>query len=339
MNKTTNTALDDKRLEKVVDTQTEMQRKNQLATELGVPTISTDQKSATFTDVSAAQLMDDVAEGGLPAEKNVIQGFTAAIPWTEKASSFSITHDAKKTDQYGMLVKKMEQHTGAIMKTQDYHFGGIFRNGFDYKLSDNKPLFDKSHPLKSSGTTQNVFDIVHLPLSYSSLQIAEDVLTVRMKDHSGELITRLGTKKLALIVPDDAEIRDTAFQLAGVYGPAMKPSTDNNDNNYFKKYEGVKYDLYVCSCLGLSVAQAMNETTDTYGSTLSRYQSNWFLVDKDRLEDAFAKVILNDSEVIFEKTKERGLIHKYDFYSFFAYGVTSVGHFAVFGSKGDNSNT
>jgi hypothetical protein len=341
MNTTSNTSLDDKRLEAVVDTQMKLEKGNMLATKLGVGTITTTQKSATFSDVAADQLMDEVPEGGLAPESDVLQGFVAAIPWTEKHKSFSITHDAKKTDQYDMIIKKMNDYTSSIMRTQDYHFGSIFRNSFDtaYNLSDGKPLLSNSHPLKSSGTTSNTFATSQKPLSYESLQEAEDVLNVRMKDHSGMLIERPARKRLALIIPDDSALRDTALQLVVGNSAGLRPGTANNDANYFQKYEGVKYDLYISKCLSLAVAQKMGETTDTYGGSLSRYQTNWWVVDQDMLEDAMKKVQLEGSDVIFEKTTERGLIDIFDFYTFFAYGVTSMGHFAVFGSKGDNSAT
>lgn len=340
MNKTTNTAVDDVRLQKIAKSHMGYSESGALYKKLGVNTVETSERSVVYTDVVGPKIMTKVSEAGLAPTSPITQGFVAPIVWEEYNLNHEITYDARKTDQQNSLSQQMKDYATAVVQTQDYVFGRLFRQAFNTGVlhADGKSLISAAHPLKSGGTTSNTFTDTQKALSYDSLYEGINVFQLRMKNHANERIPRQGTSNLVLMVPNDPVIVQQAFQLAGVKSPDLKPGTDQNDANFYKYYEGVNIDLIVSDVITLAIAQDMGETTTLYTAS-SILKTMWFLLDKKMIQAAFKKVVLNDSNSIFKESEKSNLVKCYNTFSFFGFGTTSIAPLAVFGSKGDGTAT
>jgi hypothetical protein len=304
-------------------------------------TETTTERSIRDTSISAPKLMTQVGENGIAPLSTVQQGFVSEIAWNRYSIQFEVTDEAQLVDQHDAIMGAIKDQASQVAKTQDYAFGGIFRNATTNNLADGVPLLSASHALRSGATQANTFTDVQKPLTYDTLLEGVDYLN-RMKTNSGERVSRNRNKNFTILIPNEMGAVERAYQLIGKQANEMKPGAENNDVNFFKKFEGAKFNLIVSDSLNLSTAQDMGETTTLYtDSGASAYSNRWFLMDEDMVQKlgAFKKIIAKDREQKSKIIETESLSIKMLLYSYFGFGCTPIAPLAIFGSKGDNSAT
>ena len=189
-------------------------------------------------------------------------------------------------------------------------------------------MLSATHPLRSGGTQANTFADVQKPLTYDTVLEGVDYLS-RMKTNSGERVIRAKTKKYTLLIPDEGNIKETAFQLMGKNGAEKKPGTPNNDANYFRYIEGENYNVIIWDALNLSVAQDMGETTTAYSAAAdAAYTNQWFIIDEDMLKEteALQYVVLESEEAKSNVITTDSMGMRFLTYSWFGFGVAAGLH-------------
>jgi len=224
------------------------------------------ERSIRDTSISSPKLMTRVGENGIAPLSTIQQGFVSEIAWERYSLQFEVTDEAQLVDQNGAIMEAIKDNASQVAKTQDYSFGSIFRNATTTNIADGVPLLSASHPTRSGSTQANTFSDVQKPLTYDTLLEGVDYLN-RLKTNSGERVSRNRNKNFTLLIPNEMSSVERAFQLIGKTANDMKPGTENNDVNFFKKYEGAKFNLIVSDSLNLSTAQDMGETTTAYSDS------------------------------------------------------------------------
>ena len=296
-----------------------------------------DQPGLVDTSISTSHFLIPLQEDEVPQGVGVVEGFQSYIPWQTLGLSRQITKVASLQKGGNELMNLVKSHGEDMVRSKDAYSLQPFRLAFDssYTIADGQSLISTAHPLRSGGSYSNTFtDGIQRALTYETLLDAVSILN-RQVDHSGNPV--VSSSKFTILVPNEQRIVEQAFQLIGGDMSALKAGTQNNDQSYFRKYEGNMFNLIVSNSMTLNVARAIGETTNTYASNESSWVNRWFVIDEMRAKKYLAQAVLKGYENLTQSLLTESFSQKEIFTTSFGFGVRAGIANWVFGSRGDNA--
>jgi hypothetical protein len=298
------------------------------------------ERSHRSTSISSNQILQELPEDGIPADRAIIQGFISETGPVRLAGGRSISLEVALTDSSGQIMQLVKESANEVARTEDYRFGRIFREATNtaYPIADGRPLLSTLHPMRIGGTQANTFTDNQRPFSYANLLEGIGYLQ-RMKDHAGNPIIRTGN--YLILSSDDPITREAIWQVAGQMTPG-KPGSDTNDMNYFKYKEGENYKAMSTFCLSLGAAQSVGDTFLTEADVAAlKYAKSWYIIDMDYLMkiNPLERVVFENGEnkYKFEETDSRGM--RSSIVHFVNFGVRASSYQWIFGSNGTGNET
>jgi hypothetical protein len=296
------------------------------------------EKSMRDTSISSNKYMFRLAEDEVAPLEDIKQGFTSEIPYNIYGLSKQYTKDVQLLNNGDRIKEEATSHAESLLRTRDAWAGSVFALAFDptSTIADGSPLISKNHSLRVGGTQKNTFDDVQRPLTFDNLKEARNILE-RNVDHSGNPLASSG--KLTLLVPNEQDVVEQAFQLVGGDAKDMKPSDSyTTKKNYFTRYEGNMYNLVVTDAFRLNQARAIGLTTDEYDTPNAlNWINRWFLVDEQRAKSYLAMVYPEGGENFTKQLETESMSQKHLQYARFGFGVRGGVSNFLFGSMGNPS--
>jgi len=327
----TASTLEDKRYSRILSEGLEkFQSEKKTFTSYFFDRVVTSDKGARDTSISTVEQMFPLSEAQVAPIVSITQGFESFVPWIKFGVARETTWETRKTNDSGDVERLAKEKVNTIARTEDLYAGRIFRQAFNpsFPTASGSPLISASLPLRNGNTQTNTLSS-QLPLSYDTLGQLTDVMRA-MRDHSGNRINT--STKLTLMVPNIQGVRELAFQLVGKNGAMMKPGGNNNDSNFYQKYEGFDYNLIVVNCID-------SVSATTIGETASSANTSWFLIDEGMLMEKKYLVMpmLKESDSLIKAIETESLSMKQLVYHYMGFGVRAGFSGWIAGSKGDNS--
>jgi hypothetical protein len=296
---------------------------------------STDRLQISEITYSGFGPMVSVGELGEAVEDSSLEGYRTNYVGQSYRKQAVFSSDWMETDQSGKIESIARGLPRTCEYTRDLNIMSVFRKAWDQTQlwGDSKSLISTAHPRKDGGASQynTFFDGVQLELAYSNVIELENVLLSNVSN-SGNVIS-VGNEDRNKILLVSPELREDAFQIAGVEGPDTEPDTADRNANYFRK--GAKYDVLVTKFLGFEVARQAGEHGSATKTSSNYWDSSWFIIDRDMAKE-YLKVYERQGYPKYddEENKKNQSLIKYA-YDKYAYGVANF--LGIAGSKGDSS--
>jgi hypothetical protein len=193
--------------------------------------INTSQEFERFRQYSEFGYAQPTDEGGLVAFDQKQLLYTADFTPIQRTLGFSVTKQAKFTDQYGVLSGYSKDIAQAFIDTKELVVANLFNNGFSasYAGIDGVSLFNTAHPLRGiSPTWSNRGDTSGADVTFGPLGL-QSMLTAARKQRTSRNKPGRFSGKMNLVVPPDLE-----FPARIIMESAGQAGTSNNDANVVK---------------------------------------------------------------------------------------------------------
>lgn len=296
----------------------------------------TDRLQITEVGFSGYAPMQEVGDLGDAIEDQAFETYQFQYQRKTYRKQAVFSSDVLQTDQIGVVEDISRNMVREVKYTKAANAYSVLRKAFNVGIvyGDSKPVISTAHPKKDgSGVQNNTYaDGLQREFNYDNLKFLEDQLYAQTSNNSNVLHIGSADRNKVLIVP--YVLREIAFQVAGVNGPDGKPTSTDNDKNYFRK--GTKYDVFVCQFLGYEIARQFGEVGAITKNSVNNYwDTMWFLGDVEVMKKYYKfyqgkgyEKYLDDTRIVNESLIKIAS-DKY------AYGIS--GWFGIVGSQGNNT--
>lgn len=273
-----------------------------------------------FTSMTEMRGPEPTGEGGaVPVDGNE-EGFSKTMEHMVWQDSFDITREAIDDDRTGLLKKRPTSFTRGFYRVKEdfaaHMLGGALLGGdlaykgkrFSTLGADGKPFFSKEHPYYTNPkkSQSNLFAGALTAANLGKLE-------THMQNFEGDTGELLGVAPKTIIIPNDGELKNAAFEAVG---SNKDPESGDNAMNY----QYGRWNIIIWPYLNFLLQKGMKP---------------WFLMDGDYNEEAECAVLLQRVAMQVTSTLNAAkTINTHYGYERYAIGFNDFRGFAAGGVEG-----